>query len=59
MPSNKYTTAHFAADGRYCVTPHGSKGAALKAAATLPGLVRVATPAGNLVRYVDNRKAAA
>ena len=53
---NKYSTAHFASDGRYVQLDHSSKARALKAAATLPGLVRVATPAGNLVTYVDNRK---
>lgn len=56
MTSTKYSTAHFAADGAYVVQPHGSKATALKAAAALPGLVRVQTPAGNLVKYVDNRK---
>lgn len=49
--TRKYSTL----DGNFVLRPHGSKAAALAAAKTLPGLVRVATPAGNLVRYVDNR----
>jgi hypothetical protein len=51
--SGKYSTL----DGNLVLRPHATKAAALKAAKTLPGLVRVATPAGNLVRYVDNRGA--
>lgn len=55
--SRKYSTSHRAADGRFITTHFSSKARAIKAAAALPGLVRVQTPAGNLVKYVDNRPA--
>jgi hypothetical protein len=59
--ATKYSTAHFEAAesgklGPYRVTHYSSKARALAAALSLPGLVRVQTPAGNLVTYVDNRK---
>jgi len=51
----KYTAMTVTKDGMV-IQPAASKRAALKLAATMPGLVRVATPSGNLVKYVDNRK---
>lgn len=49
--SHRYSTT----DGNLVKREHSSKARALAAAKDLPGLVRVATPAGNLVKYVDNR----
>lgn len=53
----QYTATYFDTDKTLRVERRSSKAAALAIAKTLPGLVRVATPAGNLVTYVDNRKA--
>lgn len=52
----QYTATYFDTDRQFHVVRRASKAAALAVAKTLPGLVRVATPAGNLVTYVDNRK---
>lgn len=57
MATRKYSTSHRAADGRFITTFFSSKARAIAGAAALPGLVRVQTPAGNLVKYVDNRPA--
>jgi hypothetical protein len=56
--TSKYTTSQTHIDSNFtCTTTEfSSKSAALKAAVSMPGLVRVATPAGNLVKYVDNRQ---
>lgn len=51
MATRKYSTL----DGNLVTREHRSALEAVEAAATLPGLVRVATPTGSLIRYVDNR----
>ena len=55
--ASKYTTTQSHIDNAFSFVTleHSSKARALAAAKSLPGLVRVATPAGNLVQYVDNR----
>ncbi len=52
----QYTATWFDTDRQFHIVRRSSKAAALAVAKTLPGLVRVATPAGNLVTYIDNRK---
>lgn len=47
----RYTTQ----DGHLVTRWHRTRKHALRAAETLPGLVRIATPAGALIKYVDNR----
>lgn len=53
--TKKYTATALTADG-LIVRESSTRAGALRLAATLPGRVRVATPAGNLVKYVHNQK---